>query len=317
MESTQRVTVLEGKKLGLWGILKEALKIPFMNPNFIISSFITSLPVFCSLFLYESLYVQTITEAVNVLQTDQDHQDHQDLDRAFCFSWDHLKAVDMLLGRVSHNFVLLVILHLGILHFFDLFNTITIVNSASDIYAGDNVLTLKQMFIKHVMDTRIKGPLVTSIFVVLLTSLLSTGLISIALYAYITYYYPLFMMLFVTMFVALLVQHVKWSAVWNMGTLISILEYKEGNEALLVSAYISRGNRLSGSLLMLVYVVWRLCLRLGYYFMAWNSRTSRVWISIVYVSLVCVANGLKWVAFVVYFKECRKWSSVTQVSQSV
>ncbi|KAI9078064.1 hypothetical protein K1719_039989 [Acacia pycnantha] len=311
MESIQRVTVLEGKKLELWGILKEALKIPFINPNFIIFSFITSLPVFCSSFLYESLYLQTIAEAVKALQKDQD------LDCVVCFSWDHLKAVDMLLGKFSHNFVLLVILHLGILHFSDLFNTITIVNSASDIYAGDNVLTLKQMFISHVMDTRIKGPLVTSIFVVLLTSLLSTGLISIALHAYITYYYPLFTMLFVTMFLALLVQRVKWSAIWNMGTLISILEDKEGNEALLVSAYISRGNRLSGSLLMVVYVAWRLCLRLGYYFMGWNSRTSRVWITIVYVSLVCVTNGLKWVAFVVYFKECRKWSSVTQGSQSV
>ncbi|XP_054806799.1 uncharacterized protein LOC129309303 [Prosopis cineraria] len=264
-------------KLGLSGILKETIKIP----------------------------------SAKVLRKDLG------LDCLFCFGWDRMKAVDMLVAKVSHNFVLLVISHMGILHFLDLFNTIATVNSASYIYAGDKVLTLKQMFIKHVMDTRIRGPLVTSICVVLLTFLLSMGLLSIALQAYITYYYPLFTMLFVAMFVALLVQYVKWSAIWNMGTLISILEDKDGNEALLVSAYISRGDRLSGSLLMLVCVAWRLCLRLGYFFMGWSSRKSRVWITIVYISLVCVANGFKWVAFVVYFNECRKWSSATEVSQSV
>lgn len=220
-----------------------------------------------------------------------------------------MEVVDRLIGKISHNFLVLAISHLGILHFLDLINIVATVNSASSLYTNQKALTLKEMFIKHLMDSRFKEPLITSVCVVLLTSLLSMGLLSIAVYAFIIKDYPLFVVIFVVMFVAVFIQYVKWSATWNLGTVISILEGKEGDEALLVSAYISRGNRRSGSLLILVCMVWRLCLRVVYLFMTFNGIGSKLFITIVHVSLICVGNLLKWVAFVVYFNDCRRASS--------
>ncbi|TKY63249.1 hypothetical protein E2542_SST13118 [Spatholobus suberectus] len=261
--------------------------------------------------MYESLFMQTLTEAATVLHEEAESYSHNCI---LCFSWKSLMAVDHLIDEVSHNFLLLILLHLGIIHVCDFFNTVATVNSASVIYAGDQTLTLREMFFKHVMDSKLKGPLITSIYTLLLTSILSVGLLSLLMYVYVVNDSPIFMLLFLVMFVALLRQYLEWGAVWEMGTVISILEEKEGDVALVIAAYLSRGNRGTGILLMIGYLLWRLGLRIVCLFVAMDDGGSKMLILVVQISLVGLANIMKWVSVVVYYVDCKTRKLEKEVS---
>ncbi|KAK7293310.1 hypothetical protein RJT34_16173 [Clitoria ternatea] len=174
------------------------------------------------------------------------------------------------------------------------------------------------MFTKHVMDSRLKGPLITSIYTLVLTSMLSLGLLSLIVYIYlVSNSGPFFMMVFFVMLVAFLRQYFEWSAVWGMGTVISVLEEKEDDVALVISAYLSSGNRGSGIVLMIGCVLWRLCLRLVAMFIAWKFGGSKMLISVVQSSLICLANIIKWLFFVVYYVNCKNRRLEKQVSVEV
>ena len=312
MENNQ--TLLK-EKLGFFGILKEAVKIPSKNLNFIIFTFLTSLPLLCSLLVYESMFMQTLIGAAKVLQEDAEAE----INCMFCHGWNWIHwrqviDVDHLIRKVSQKLVILVLSHLGILHLCDLFITVATVNSASVIHAGDKDLTLKEMFTQHLMDSRLKGPLITSIYAMLLASGSSVGLFSLMLYIYMVGSSSLFMMLFLAMFVALLRQYLEWLAVWDMGTVISVLEEKEGDVALVISASLSRGNRGSGILLMIGFLLWRLSLRLVCLFVAWNGGGSKILMLVVQVVLAGLANVFKWVCFVVYYVDCKRRRSKKELS---
>ncbi|KAI4350739.1 hypothetical protein L6164_005160 [Bauhinia variegata] len=142
------------------------------------------------------------------------------------------------------------------------------------------------------------------------------GLLSPSLYMYMTAEYVTFMVLFLLLFVALLTKYLEWSTIWEMGTLISVLEEKDGDVALVVSAYFSRGNRISGILLMLFFLVWRFSLRLVGLFFGWNGGGTKILFIVLYIALLCLGNVFKWVAFLVYYSECRKGRSEKEVSAS-
>ncbi|KAL3723175.1 hypothetical protein ACJRO7_035365 [Eucalyptus globulus] len=86
------------------------------------------------------------------------------------------------------------------------------------------------------------------------------------------------------LFVALFKKYTEWSAIWNVGFVISILEEKHGDIALGVAAYLSRGSRRKGFALMLAGLV----------------------ATIMQVSLVCLGNVVKWSVFMVYYCDCKK-----------
>lgn len=88
--------------------------------------------------------------------------------------------------------------------------------------------------------------------------------------------------------------------------MMSVLEEKQGVIALGVSAYVSRGCRRRGLFLMLIFFVWRLALRLSCLYVGWSEGGSGIVVTTVQVSLVCFGNVLKWVAFMVYFYDCKK-----------
>jgi hypothetical protein len=93
-------------------------------------------------------------------------------------------------------------------------------------------------------------------------------------------------------FVALLTKYLEWSAVWNMSIVISVLEGTYGIEALLHSAYFSRGSERRGLLLMLVFFVWGQGLRLAsLYFGCYEGGMGIV----AQVGLLWLGNVLKWV----------------------
>ena len=149
------------ERLGFFEIIKESLKIPFKNPNFILFTFLTSLPLFCFLVLYEIILQHILIETIKILQeTDDPFR---------IFGDDYLRVRDIgdLLEEVSPKVLLLGFLYLGVLHCLDLFNTIATVDVGSIIYAGENSITLKEMFFRPFKETRFKGPLITSILLCL------------------------------------------------------------------------------------------------------------------------------------------------------
>ncbi|KAG5244437.1 Transmembrane protein [Salix suchowensis] len=228
MENSQ--AMIEEKRLGFFDLLKESLKIPIRNPNFIIFAFFSSLPLFSFLIMYETVFQQTMIK---------------------------------ILKSISQERTILLIL---------------------------------------------KGPLITSIYALLLDSLVSVGLVSMVMYICLGSISSFFSMVFSVVFLGLLSKYIEWSAVWNMGILISILEDKHGDVALIISAYRTRGSRQQGFLLMLVFFAWRLALRSAFIYVGWDGGGRGVAVTIVHASLVCSAKMWLWLVFIVYFYDCQKKS---------
>ncbi|KAJ6361274.1 hypothetical protein OIU78_001838 [Salix suchowensis] len=236
-----------------------------------------------------------------------DHERTDPLD-VFVYYYETLEAKESLVEEISTKF-LLCFIYLGILHLLDLFNMITMVDIASMIYKGDQKsMNLKNMLSRCIKETRLKGPLITSIYALLLDSLVSVGLVSMVMYICLGSISSFFSMVFSVVFLGLLSKYIEWSAVWNMGILISILEDKHGDVALIISAYRTRGSRQQGFLLMLVFFAWRLALRSAFIYVGWDGGGRGVAVTIVHASLVCSAKMWLWLVFIVYFYDCQKKS---------
>ncbi|KAJ4850894.1 hypothetical protein Tsubulata_035638 [Turnera subulata] len=291
-------------KLGFFGLLRHSLSIPFKKPNFIVFTILTYLPSFCFLIMYETLFQHTLIRAGKILQDTPAADLHRNV---FSDSFQTQVAIERMIGDIPLKFLALCLLYLGILYFLDLFNTIATVDMASIIYTEERAMSLWDMLCRLVKETRVKGPLITSICVLLLDSLLLFGMASVAPYIYITSTI-FFSMLFSVIFIAFLVKYMEWSAIWNMGILISILEDKQGDVALVVSSYLSRDSRGFGLVLMLVFFAWNIALRLSSLYVGWTRGGSAVVVITGQVGAICLTNVLKWLMFVVYFYDCKEKS---------
>ncbi|XP_048230889.1 uncharacterized protein LOC8280542 isoform X3 [Ricinus communis] len=241
MEGNSHI-MLQGK-LGFFGLLKESLSIPFKNPNFIIFTCLASVPLFCSLSIYETIFQQTLIEIGRAVQkTMSPSLNAYDI---FNNDYEELITLERWIGKISQKLLLLGLIYIGILHLVDLLNTIAIVDMTSVIYKEEKAMSLRCMFSRFFNDTRLK---------------------------------------------ALLTKYIEWSAIWDMGVVISILEEKQGDVAIIVSSYLSRGWERKGE--------------------GTNAMGTTV-----HIGLVCLLNVLKWVIFVVYFYDCKKQSSQKQSSQ--
>lgn len=295
MENTQ---IAMEEKLGFLKVLNKAFTIPLKNPHFIIFAVITSTPLFCFIFTSETIFQKAFLETAKIIS---------EVPPCFyCFDSETLGVVEKLFDRVSVTYLLMVLFCVGILNLLDFIAVTAIVDSASLIYEGKNTMNLKHMFQRLTKETRFKGPLITSVTVLLLASLIVSGLFSMATYVYIAGTVGFFMALFGVHFLALLAKFIEWSAIWNMGIVISVLEEKQGDVALLISSYLSRGNRKHGFLFVLVFFVWTIVLRLSCFYLRWLVGGSGVVVLAAYASLVCYGNVMKWVVFVVYFYDCKR-----------
>ncbi|RVW50840.1 hypothetical protein CK203_101829 [Vitis vinifera] len=220
-----------------FGMLKEALKIPFRNPNFVVFSFLTSLPLFTFMLINDFIIQQTLIQTAKIL-TQTLHPN-----KFFDFDETPLGLIERAIEEVSHN--------------------------------SSWVSFILESPMKEI---RFKGPLITSIYTFILASFV---------------------------FLALLIKSVEWSAIWNMSIVISVLEEKHGDVALVLSSYHSRGSRQFGSLFMLVFFVWSFALRGSCLYMGWSGGGNGIRITSAYVSLVCLGNTMKWLVFVVYLHNCK------------
>ncbi|MFQ6647763.1 hypothetical protein Gotur_020876 [Gossypium turneri] len=295
MESSSR---LMKDRLGFFEIIQQSLKIPLNNPNFLLLTFLTSFPLFCFLVFYEIILQHTLIESAQIFQKTFD-------------DYERLTKIGYLLEKVSPMDLFVCVLFMGTLHFVDLFNTIAIVDIASMIYAGEKPISLKHMICRSINETRFKGPLITSICSLSLAALVLLGLISFATSIYILASLAVFfMVIFMVPFIALLVKYLEWSAIWNMGIVVSILEdNKQGDVALLLSSYLSRCNRGGGFFLMLGFFVWRFGLRFAFLYRTWYNGDSSIGETTLHISLVCLGNLVKWVALMLYFYDFKKQTS--------
>ncbi|KAF7130800.1 hypothetical protein RHSIM_Rhsim10G0023900 [Rhododendron simsii] len=309
MENTQ---IPMEEKLGFLKVLNKAFKIPLKNPHFIIFAVITSTPLFCFLFTSETIFQKAFLETAKIISEVPPCFDCLDsetlglVDKLFDRVSVTYLPVEKLFDRVSFTYLLMVLFCVGILNLLDFIAVTAIVDSSSLIYEGKNTMNLKHMLQRLTQETRFKGPLITSVTVLLLASLIVSGLFSLATYVYLVSLSGFFMALFVVLFLVLLAKFIEWSAIWNMGIVISVLEEKQGDVALLISSYLSRGNRKHGFLLVLVFFVWTVVLRLSCLYLRWLVGGSGMVVLAAYASLVCYANVMKWVVFVVYFYDCKR-----------
>ncbi|KDO81774.1 hypothetical protein CISIN_1g035769mg [Citrus sinensis] len=158
---------------------------------------------------------------------------------------------------------------LAIIHLFDLLNTIITVSTASAIYAQE-----KEMLTKPFIENKIalfKGPLITSIYALLLNSFALVGLFT------------------------LLNKHLC-----NTVQLLHVDVYVG------VLAYISRGSRKRGFLAMLVFFAWSCGLRLSSPRVGWQKGNLMIEVIVGQACLDCLGSVMKWVAFMIYFYDCKK-----------
>ena len=167
-------------------------------------------------------------------------------------------------------------------------------------------MNLMDMLCRPIKETRFKGPLITSIYTFVVASFVFLGLISLAEVIFMFSMEVFFVMtIFVVLFIALLIKSVEWSILWNMSIVISVLEEKHGDVALVLSSYHSRGSRKFGYFFMLILFVLSYALRGSCLYMGWSEGGNGIGITSLYVGLVCLGNIFKWLVFVVYFYNCK------------
>lgn len=116
-----------------------------------------------------------------------------------------------------------------------------------------------------------------------------------------------------TVFIVLAVKFGKWSAGWNMGLVVSVLEEEDGKggiygtNALSLSYWYGRGHEKRDLLMMLMFSVFAIVTRMPCLYSTCSERSSGngVLYTGIYVGLICVGNVVKWVACVVSYYDCR------------
>ncbi|KAJ0052730.1 hypothetical protein Pint_02677 [Pistacia integerrima] len=207
------------EKLDFFGIIKEAIKLPFKNLNFIIV-FIALLPFFCFFLLHEIIFQHNLIQALTFMSHSSG-----------CYNI--FSCIQELIGKISPKNLISFLSLIGFVHLVDLLNTIITVFTASVIYLEDqDPMNLKDLITKSMKKVSFKGPLITSICALLLTSLTLIGLLTLSINFYVSIF-VFFKILYGLLFIDFITKYMEWTAIWNMGLVILILEEnKHGDVAL-------------------------------------------------------------------------------------
>ncbi|GMN41642.1 hypothetical protein TIFTF001_010862 [Ficus carica] len=329
---------MESKKLKSSDILKESLTLFSNNFNFIICTALTSLPLFFfSLYFETSLQTFHFQASELVFRQKDETPEIEFLQPVFNGTpkvvlryyprYDNsvwslpLEIIRKLNKDVSHQLLHLGFLYLVPFHLLELVTVLVIVDSASKIHREGKSLTFNDVFDKKPDIARVGGILVTFGYVVLLSTCTMFGFVWLLItYASALRYYDFDIVLIIRAYsrgsdvffhlvyganlLLLLGMYLVWSAIWNLGLVISVLKAGTyGAKALGSSAYLSLRNFHNGVFLMLVFSIWGVGLRLPCLFFGCYKTWG--WI-VAQSSLFCLGNAIKWVSFVVYFNDCLK-----------
>ncbi|XP_062110272.1 uncharacterized protein LOC133822078 [Humulus lupulus] len=317
----------------VFDILKETLTIFYKNINFVFFTILTSLPLFCFLIYYETFlqkFLLKSTESLPLRNTSSYIRPYSSLGD----SW--FLPVDIVRNLNKYHFNELIqmgFLYLVPLHLLELCSLLVTVDLSSKIYREDKALTFMDMLHLRIDKARLRGTVITFLYVVFVSTCTLLGFIwllltSSAVFRIFTHenvivlnnlvwvsslgFYLFDHLLYGSNLLLLVIIYLPWCAIWNLGLVISILEGMSGIKALGSAAYLSLRNTQNGVSLVLIFTIWELGLRaLCLYFGCYET-----WIGIVgLISLLCLGNALKWVSFVVYFQDCIRRISRKKTSQ--
>ncbi|XP_039163126.1 uncharacterized protein LOC104435639 [Eucalyptus grandis] len=297
------------QELEVLDTLKAALQLYLHNFNFIVFTLFTSIPLFTLSVYYEIIVHKTLYEVSESFGGTLAHS--YDLDRPRLVSFAET------LPKIIRVFLLYLVPY----HLVDLFSLVLTVDAASDLIgAEEEPASLKNVTLKALKKARFRGPFITSLYVHLFSICTFIGLMWLVVNHQVLlkvvfsspywergYFGEAWLgIVHGVAFMALLMKYMDWSAEWNMGLVVSILEDSYGSEAMEVAAYLSKGNNKKGALLMLVFFLWGLCLRLPCLYGKCSERNGGVLVISVGMCLVCVGNVFKWTTCLLYFNECKK-----------
>lgn len=270
-----------------FGIIRSAIEIPCRFHSFVLFTFPTSLPLLCAMLLPRLL-------------ARQDFIDRPDLTLRLPPPNKLMNAAKMALDVATP--ILRAIL-------FDQVNFLTAVStiySASKFYTtSGRSMSLQDLLQNFITNAKWNGPPIAFLDM----SLLSL----ISLYA-ITYWGgsgPLvsssnmfLQVIHGVVYFGALSKWLEYSALWHSAVVISVLEEKRGFEAFSSAVKLSKGRRIAGLVLMLVYSVWKLSLAFPTLFGNWSFPGGVVY-AVLDSSLLCVGRVMSWVIFVVYYHDCK------------
>ncbi|QCD82262.1 uncharacterized protein LOC114177713 [Vigna unguiculata] len=284
------------QKLEVSDILSKSVMVYLRNLNFIIFTFLTSLPLFCIMVYFEIYLQEILVETFNIFNLSYGHLPLYDIDLISRFNKDYF------LKLIFVGFIYMVPLYVS-----EFVSAAVTVDLASKLHSREKKMTLKEMFETPFDLSRLRASFVTSIYVLFLTTTHQLGLLWIVLNYHVflkgTSFYVLLAVICSMAFAKVLRMYLEGSAMWNMSLVISVLEGIYGVDALAVSAYFSRGNHRRGLFLMLIFFAWGHLVRLSCYHIGGYEQGNAIFVQ---VGLSCMVNQLKWVACMIYFHDCKE-----------
>ncbi|XP_023521726.1 uncharacterized protein LOC111785557 [Cucurbita pepo subsp. pepo] len=303
--------ILAKSKLGFSASFREAFKILFNHPNFISLVLISSFPLFASLLAHHILLHPTFIQLLKLLSEENPSDPSPRyiircrLDGSTACISQRSSDDNNFKATLSHKFLISTLISSALIFFLDLLSTISTVSISAAIYGGNSQMGFKQMLVevRKRVAVRLRGSLATSLYALILASLTLLGLIALSTNMFLM---PKSSFIFGTIFVFLLTKFIEWSAIWNMGIVISILDKNHGYIAIGVAAYLSRGRRKLGLSLMLVFFALKVALGLPCLYALWNQGSCGALGNVVSVSFKCVGDILMWIVLMVYFYDCKR-----------
>ncbi|CAH8386914.1 unnamed protein product [Eruca vesicaria subsp. sativa] len=298
---------------------KRASILILSNNKLALFLFLCSLPLFCFLIFFELSLQTTIS-------------------LAYQFPYHNLNFGGYLripdYNNYPENDLIPWLIQTSLLYFFpytlfDLFTTTMIVAASSIVYSSEgkplDMLYLVQRSAR-ICKIRLVGCLITSLCVLLLSTPVFFGfffdsvnyfyiatLISFQYYQAELLFYVVVTLIHGSIFLVLTAKFIKWSAGWNIGFVVSVLEEEEdgkgiyGTNALYLSYWYGRGHEKRDLWMMLMFWVFAIVMRMPclYYKCSESSNGYGALFTGLYVALICVGNVVKWVACVVSYHACR------------
>ncbi|KAJ7953642.1 Transmembrane protein [Quillaja saponaria] len=289
---------MQKQKLEVIDILKEGVSIYLKNINFIIFTFLISLPLLCFLVYFETCLQGAIVETLEIL--------HQSPAHPAYISFIPENITKRLNKDFSLSLIRLGFLYLVPFQVLELGTVIVTVSLASKVRSEERRVTLWGMIQKPFDVVKLKGMFFTSIYVVFLPTCIQLVLIWIVVsYSIILWdssFYMLFRVISGVALGPLLKVYLVGSSVWNMSILISVLEGEHGFKALVLATHFSRDSQQRGFILMFIFFVWGVSLRLPCIYLGCYKGGYGI---ILLTGLFCFGNLLKWVVCMVYYHDCR------------
>ncbi|XP_004504096.1 uncharacterized protein [Cicer arietinum] len=300
--------VIKHKNMDIFHILKQTIIIYFKNINFILFTFLTSLPYFFLMLYFETLFQQTVVQTPQIISSLPFLEKNPIRFQSISIT-NNILLIDV--PSFSEDY-LPVLLQLALiytfpLHFLEFCSTVITMKLSSKLISSDNKMSLKDMFQNSIDISMMIGTFITSLYVLTLSNCLL-----IAFPWTVSNCYSLFSVFGLYLLVPLiccvavgklLMVYLEWSAIWNMSIVISVLDGIYGVGALRVSYFFSSGNRKRGLLLMLVFFVFGICLRLICIYFECYKGGNGIFLQI---GILTVVNTLKWVSCVIYFNDCKE-----------